>query len=40
VTNQFIDEANKFDMNKVKQAAANFKLKDEWQNVTVPTECK
>lgn len=39
-TNQFVDQANKFDAAKVKKDADNFKLRDEWKAVTVPTECK
>ncbi len=39
-TNQFVEAANKFDADRVKKDAENFKLRDEWKAVQVPTECK
>lgn len=39
VSNMFIEEANKFDKARVKRDADNFKLRDEFKNLTVP-ECK
>ena len=37
VTNQFVEDANKFDKNRTKKDAGAFKLKDEWKNVTIPS---
>ncbi|MCO6452192.1 MAG: ABC transporter substrate-binding protein [Caldilineales bacterium] len=38
VTNQFVEAANNFDKERVKQDAENFQLNEEWQNVSV-LEC-
>ena len=39
VTNQFIDEANKFDKARVTKDAENFKLNADWSAVQVPAAC-
>jgi NitT/TauT family transport system substrate-binding protein len=36
VTNELVQDANNFDKNRTKRDAENFKLKDEWKNVTIP----
>jgi NitT/TauT family transport system substrate-binding protein len=39
-TNQFVEQANKFDAARVKKDAENFKLRDEWKAVVVPDKCE